>query len=249
MIDLTQTIWTGAFLQTTGEGSSTSFRWLFGQSKTLTLPEQIAAHVGDRIISTAIAPGDWIREQDIAEEFNVSRSPVREAMRLLEREGIVRIHARRGAQATHLSLKEIEDLFEVRTSLICLVARRIATAPAAGVLAMLDAGVAALGPLANDPDAGDEFGEILSRMTLLCAAHSGNDRLFPLIASLSLQMSRYTRLGLRPVGRRQRSLELWRASIEAFRRHDVDEAERLWAVRLAENGQEVCRLLKENKHL
>lgn len=233
------------FLQTTDEGSSTSFRWLLGQSKTLTLPEQIAAHVGDRIINSVIRPGEWVREQDLADEFGVSRSPVREAMRLLEREGIVRIHPRRGAQATQLSVKEVEDLLEVRVSLIRLVARRVAAAASPELLAVLDEGVAKLAALVDDPQAGDAFGETLARLTLYCAASSGNDRLFTLIASLSLQMSRYTRLGLRSVERRKRSLALWRKSIRAFRRHDADQAERLWAQRLEENSAEIRRLLNE----
>jgi len=233
-----------AFLQATDEGSATSFRWLLGQSKTLTLPEQIAAHVGDRILNSVIQPGEWVREQDIADEFGVSRSPVREAMRLLEKEGIVRIHARRGAQATQLSLKEIEDLLEVRLALVRLVARRIASSASPELLAILEEGVGQLATLADDPDGGDAFGEILSRLTLCCAAYSGNDRLFTLITSLSLQMSRYTRLGLRSVERRKRSLALWRKSLQAFRKRDADEAERLWAMRLEENSKEIRRQLQ-----
>jgi len=233
-----------AFLQATGEGSATSFRWLLGQSKTLTLPEQIAAHVGDRILSSTIQPGEWVREQDIADEFGVSRSPVREAMRLLEKEGIVRIHPRRGAQATQLSLKEIEELLEVRLALVRLVARRIATAASPEALAILEEGVSLLGELAEDPAAGEAFAETLSRLTLCCAAYSGNDRLCRLIASLSLQMSRYTRLGLRSVERRKRSLALWRKSLQAFRKGDADEAERLWALRLEENSKEIGRQLQ-----
>ncbi|RZS81320.1 GntR family transcriptional regulator [Pigmentiphaga kullae] len=235
-----------AFLQANDEGSATSFRWLLGQSKTLTLPEQIAAHVGDRILSSAIEPGEWIREQDLADEFAVSRSPVREAMRLLEKEGIVRIHPRRGAQATQLSLKEIEDLQEVRQALVRVVARRVASQSSPELVAILEAGVAQLAPLAEDPAGGDAFGETLSRLTLCCAAHSGNDRLFTLITSLSLQMSRYTRLGLRSVERRKRSLALWRKSLQAIRKGDADEAERLWAARLDENSAEIRRQLKDS---
>ncbi|VCU70410.1 putative HTH-type transcriptional regulator YdfH [Pigmentiphaga humi] len=232
-----------AFLMAGGEGSATSFRWLLGQCKTLTLPEQIAAHIGDRILNETIAPGEWVREQDIADEFGVSRSPVREAMRLLEKEGIVRIHPRRGAQATQLSTREVEELLEVRVSLIRLVARRVATAPSPELLAILEDGVAKLAPLADDPQGGDAFGETLARLTLCCAAHSGNDRLFALIASLSLQMFRYTRIGLHSPERRKRSLALWRKSLQAFRRQDADEAERLWARRLEENSKEIRRQL------
>lgn len=233
------------FLQAMEEGSATSFRWLLGRSKTLTLPEQIAAHLGDRIINSVLEPGAWLREQDIASEFSVSRSPVREAMRLLEQQGLVLMHPRRGAQVTLLSIKQIEDLLEVRVSLIRTVARRIALNASPELLAVLDEGVRKLTALAVDPDGGDAFGEMLARLTLVCAAHSGNERLFSLIVSLSLQMSRYTRLGLRSVDRRQRSLALWQQSVQAFHAGNADEAERLWAQRLEENGREIRRLLSE----
>ena len=65
---------------------------------TLSLPEQIAAQLAARITSGAYAPGQRIMEQAVAGEFAVSRGPVREALRLLEKDGLVTILARRGAQ-------------------------------------------------------------------------------------------------------------------------------------------------------
>ena len=53
---------------------------------TLTVSEQIAARVGDRSLSGAMPPGARIGEQELADEFRVSRGPVREAIRVLERE-------------------------------------------------------------------------------------------------------------------------------------------------------------------
>jgi DNA-binding GntR family transcriptional regulator len=58
---------------------------------TLTVSEQIAAQVGDRILSGAMPPGARIGEQELADEFSVSRGPIREALRILEREGLVTI--------------------------------------------------------------------------------------------------------------------------------------------------------------
>ena len=55
---------------------------LFGDQAlpTLTVPEQIAAQVGDRILDGRLAPGERIGEQELADEFRVSRGPVREAL-------------------------------------------------------------------------------------------------------------------------------------------------------------------------
>jgi DNA-binding GntR family transcriptional regulator len=68
---------------------------------TQSLSEQIAAQLSERIVTGLYAPGQRIMEQAIAAEFAVSRGPVREALRLLERDGLVTILPRRGAQITN----------------------------------------------------------------------------------------------------------------------------------------------------
>jgi DNA-binding GntR family transcriptional regulator len=50
----------------------------------------------------------------LAEEFEVSRGPVREALRILEKDSVVRIPPNRGAHLTQLSIKDVSDIFEVR---------------------------------------------------------------------------------------------------------------------------------------
>jgi len=70
---------------------------------TLSLPEQIASRLSERIVAGTYAPGQRVMEQALAAEFAVSRGPVREALRILERDGLVTILARRGALVTNLS--------------------------------------------------------------------------------------------------------------------------------------------------
>ena len=62
-----------------------------GAPLTQSLPEQIAARLSERIVSGTYTPGQRVMEQAVAEEFEVSRGPVREALRLLEKEGLVMI--------------------------------------------------------------------------------------------------------------------------------------------------------------
>jgi DNA-binding GntR family transcriptional regulator len=74
---------------------------------TQSLAEQIAARLSEHILSGTYAPGQRIMEQTVASEFAVSRGPVREALRLLEKDGLVTILPRRGAQVTNLSIAEV----------------------------------------------------------------------------------------------------------------------------------------------
>jgi len=69
----------------------------------MTLPDQIAEHIFTAIANGEYAPGDRIREEAVAEQLQVSRGPVREALRILEKDSVVRILPNRGAHVTQLS--------------------------------------------------------------------------------------------------------------------------------------------------
>src|SRR3982751_2482887 len=126
----------------------------------LSLSEQIAAQVGARITAGSYAPGQRIMEQAIAAEFGVSRGPVREALRMLEKDGLVTILARRGAQVTKLSISEVREIFDIRVALNGLRDRAIAEDPQrAKVLPMLEKEVAELARLARDTRHSDEYVE------------------------------------------------------------------------------------------
>jgi DNA-binding GntR family transcriptional regulator len=87
------------------------------------LAQEIAEHIGEKIIRMEMAPGERIMEARISEEFNVSRSPVREAMRILERFRLVELNPRRGATVTQMSEQYVGWLFDIMSDLLCLTAR------------------------------------------------------------------------------------------------------------------------------
>ena len=90
-----------------------------------TLPAQIAVRIGQAIVENEFAPGQKLREVDLAASFGVSRASVREALRMVEREGLVTILPQRGAQVTSLSAQEVQDIFEIRAQLIGLACHRL----------------------------------------------------------------------------------------------------------------------------
>ncbi|QNE45821.1 GntR family transcriptional regulator [Glaciihabitans sp. INWT7] len=84
---------------------------------------RIAARVRDAILSGEYAPGARIRQEDIAEEFGASRIPVREALRILEADGLVTLIANTGAWVAHLSLAECEEVYQIRERIEPLLLR------------------------------------------------------------------------------------------------------------------------------
>ncbi len=80
----------------------------------LATSHRIAASLREEILSGQFAPGTRIRQEDIAEQFGASRSPVREALRMLDAEGLVTLVANTGAWIAQLSLTECEEMYQIR---------------------------------------------------------------------------------------------------------------------------------------
>lgn len=88
----------------------------------LTMREHALNSLRNDIISGVLLPNERILEENIAERYSVSRTPLREAIMQLEKEGLVARFPKRGVVVTGLSLKEVIELYEVRARLEGLVA-------------------------------------------------------------------------------------------------------------------------------
>lgn len=86
------------------------------------LREIVFEALREAIINGTLEPGERLMEIQLAEEMGVSRTPVREAIRKLELEGFVVMVPRKGAYVAGLSMKDIADVFEIRTALESLAA-------------------------------------------------------------------------------------------------------------------------------
>ena len=92
---------------------------LLQQTVTDILVEQLR----HEIIQGKLKPGDRLRLRDLADRFQVSTMPVREALQILATEGLVSGAARRGATVTQLSAADLEDIYELRATLEALATR------------------------------------------------------------------------------------------------------------------------------
>jgi DNA-binding GntR family transcriptional regulator len=81
--------------------------------KPRALYEEVAELLRQRIFSRELAPGDWIDELKIATELEISRTPLREAIKVLATEGLVTMKMRRGAYVTEVNDKDLRDVFHL----------------------------------------------------------------------------------------------------------------------------------------
>jgi len=189
----------------------------------MTLAEQIAERISLSIATGDYAPGDRIREEAIAEQLEVSRGPVREALRILERDAVVRIQPHRGAHVTQLSIREVGDLFEIRRDLIGAMVRRLA-ARDDDFMAAIETGVCELEAAASGAVGVDAYLAISNRLGRLLADASRNERLAEILGSLARQTRRYSMLGLASAARREESARTWRSMVSALKAGDANVA-------------------------
>ncbi|CAN7427635.1 GntR family transcriptional regulator [Acidovorax sp. Leaf78] len=91
------------------------------------LYEEVAEQLRQRIFRRELEPGSWIDELKIAEEFGISRTPLREALKVLAAEGLVTMKVRRGAYVTEMSEKDLRDVYHLLSLLESDAAGVVAT--------------------------------------------------------------------------------------------------------------------------
>ncbi len=137
-----------------------------------------------QILSGVRAGGDWLREGDLAESIGVSRTPVREALRRLTAEGLVRYERNRGVRVAAWTAEDLEEIFSLRSVLEPWACRLAATSASAD----LDE----LDRLAHDMDAAaggsvadvDRITELNNRFHRLILEGSNNRRLGSVVSSV-----------------------------------------------------------------
>jgi DNA-binding GntR family transcriptional regulator len=100
-------------------------RVLGRSAKADSVVDQILVSVGTAIVEARLRPGDDLNSVELARTFRSSRTPVREALLTLEREGLVEIAAHRRPRVRRLLLDEVREIYELRATLYALVSRRI----------------------------------------------------------------------------------------------------------------------------
>jgi len=178
----------------------------------------------DEIVNGPLKPGDRLDEAALAERFNVSRTPIREAFKYLVGSGLVETIPNRGSFVANVGLPQLIEMFEVMAELegMCarLASRRITDAEAEELRALLDG--CARARENGDPDAyyyeNERFHDCIYR-----ASHNGF--LAQQARQLQMRLKPYRRLQLRVRNRAARSLEEHRNIVEAILTGDEVAAE------------------------
>lgn len=188
------------------------------------LYEWVVGQIREKIYRHELSPGDWIDEQRLAEELGVSRTPLRDGLKLLASEGLVTIKPRRGCYVTKLTDEDVDQIFDLMARLEGWCAFEAASRLDADAMRNLEAMHRDLETHAAAHDAGRyheknvEFHAAIQRL-------SGNPWLANIVAELRIVMRLARVQTLRYPGRFETSIEEHRELMEALRARSPKRAE------------------------
>lgn len=183
------------------------------------LVAQIASEVGAEIVEGVIPPGHDLNTVELARRYQTSRTPVREALMLLEREGLVDIPPRRRPRAHEHSIEEVRQIYITRTAIFELIATEVATRATAADINLLEGIIARMKRAAEQGDVAAfswisvEFHDTDTRL-------SGNHTAKRIHDSLLLRTLAMRRLSLSREDRMRKSLEDHIQLVKAYAAHD-----------------------------
>ena len=189
------------------------------------LYQEVAERLRQRIFAHELTPGTWIDEQKLAEQYGISRTPLREALKVLASEGLVELKPRRGCYVTEISRQDLDDIFPLMAMLEGRCAADAVKAAKPADIKGLKEIHARLEAAAREGRI-DAFFEANQEFHRRIQGLANNRWLLSVIQDLRkvLKLSRLHSLSLE--GRLQQSLEEHRAIMAAFEVSEVAKAEK-----------------------
>ena len=193
--------------------------------------ERVVDALRDAIIAGRLKPGERIRERELVSLLGVSRSPLREAIRILETEGLITSLAHRGARVSELSATDLHDMLDVRIMLESFAARLFIERLDEAVLRAMEEQVERSRAPGYRVDLQENFDLGLEFHDLLVGA-CGNRKVVQMHENLKRHQTRYQHFAFARLGRDLRALDEHALMVAMLRARDLGAVERLMRAHL-----------------
>ncbi|MCK6426953.1 MAG: GntR family transcriptional regulator [Burkholderiaceae bacterium] len=200
------------------------------------LYQDVAERLRERIFNRELEPGSWIDEQKLAQDFGISRTPLREALKVLAVEGLVTMKVRRGAYVTEMSAQDVQQCYHVLALLESDAAGEVAAHATPAQIAQLRT---LHDRLEREVHQREFFFATNEAFHLQLLTLGGNRWSLQIVGDLRKVMKLNRHHSLFKQGRLEESLAEHRALMEAIERRDGDAARRLMREHL-DNGLEAA---------
>lgn len=206
------------------------------------LRDRIASSIRNAIIDGRLQPGSRLTEQELETMFGVSRTPLREALLLLDSEGFVNMLPRRGAVVTTISTEDVEEIYGAKSILEAAASKIACDKITPEVIEELEALTDEMQSVLNSDR--NEYRTLLnlnSEFHQLLSDAAGNKKISQFIKNLRGQTLRYNYIYLSLKSRIKSSITDHRNIIKALKQKDKQQIEHL----IIDHNESACRSLCE----
>ena len=206
------------------------------------LHEQVADEIRHMIVSGDLVPGEKIRVSELAEDLEVSLTPLREALKILDKDGLVELMTNRGARVSEISVEGTRTLFEVISRLEALAAELAASRITEQEMESLEDLHARM---RDRHEAGDlpAYFDLNRQIHDLVVKAAKNPDLARVRTGLAFHVERARFLSVATEEHRERSMHDHDRMTAALRARDAAAAHDVWRAHLERAGNETCRLV------
>lgn len=190
------------------------------------LGETVFEALREAIINQVLEPGERLMEVQLADELQVSRTPVREAIRKLEIEGFVNIFPRKGAYVAAFSADDVRELYEIRGALEALASSLAAERATPDEIEEMERILLKENSFVDSRNVFDTVDTDVGFHNLIYRA-ARNERLFVTLSNLRGQLYRTRAASMSIPGRKKKSVDEHRRIIEAIAARDPEQARKL----------------------
>ena len=220
------------------------YKFDVNSNEYLPLREVVFNNLRDAILKGQLKPGDRLLENHLAEKLGVSRTPVREALRMLEQENLVELVPRRGAQVLDISAEDIKNVLEIRSALEVVSIRHACQKMDDESLQELKIYNREFEAAFEEKDyekvakADEKFHDVIFK-------EAGNNKLVAIIINIQAQVYRYRLAYLKVYDTKTAVLNHHRNIIEAIEKRDEEAGARVMAEHIAHQTQVILKSLKK----
>jgi len=207
-----------------------------------TVSDRVLEYLEDRIIEGELAPGQRLTEEDIAARLGISRSPVREAFRRLEHNGLAVALPRKGVFVRTLEARDALDLYTLQASVTGLLGRLAAEHRGPEDIESLEGVVRSMRAAAEIADA-KKFLGLFRDLTRALTNAAGNWWIQAALATWEKPILRYAYFALSIPGYMKQALTRYEAVLEAIKQRDADRTEAILRQSIEGSGRRIAEVL------
>lgn len=213
--------------------------------KTKSIREQVYDRLKDLIITGEIGSGERIVEVEYAEKFQVSRTPVREALRMLELEGLVEVNIKGGVLVKEITPNDIREIYKIRIALEGVIIEEIINKNHEG-LEKIEKLLDDTDKIVHDNKNSKEVIQKFTDFNEVLYSLSGLSRAVDMIKNLNLYLLRFRKISINSEARREIAYEEHRQLVKFMRENKLQDALKLNRKHLEDSMNFILASLKKH---